>query len=189
MILTPRSANNSTIAVASWGRLIELDHYDEPSIRSFIETNRGHAPEGFIPTTPPDTPPITFTDSADLREDTGPIDADAAAVFTTTDSGLRYRVLRDSTGTKPTVNDAVTVDYRGWLDDGTVFDESYQRGAPNTFSLTSVIAGWTEGLQFVGEGGMIELWIPSDLGYGSAGTSSIPPNARLHFIIELISIV
>lgn len=191
VILTPRSGNSTAIALASWGRLTELHHYNEPTVRSFIETNRGHAPEGFIATAPvdPATKPVTFTDSAALMADVGPVDADAPTVFETTASGLRYRILRDSTGPMPAEDDAVTVDYRGWLDDGTVFDESYDRGSPSTFSLTSVIDGWTEGLQLVGEGGMIELWIPPDLGYGSAGTNSIPPDATLHFIVELISIV
>ncbi|MFN5537155.1 MAG: FKBP-type peptidyl-prolyl cis-trans isomerase, partial [Planctomyces sp.] len=55
--------------------------------------------------------------------------------------------------------------------------------------LSSVVPGWTEGLQLVGVGGMIELWIPSELGYGSRGSpGSIPPNATLHFVIELIKV-
>jgi FKBP-type peptidyl-prolyl cis-trans isomerase FkpA len=191
VILTPRAANDHAIELASWGRLLELHHYNEPTIRSFIETNRGHAPDFFVPATAPDpnTVPVTFTDDANLMVDTGPIDANAPTLFMTTDTGLRYRILRDSAGTMPTATDFVSVDYRGWLDDGTVFDESYPNATPSTFSLTSVIAGWTEGLQLVGEGGMIELWIPSELGYGSAGTGNIPPNARLHFIVELIDVL
>jgi FKBP-type peptidyl-prolyl cis-trans isomerase FkpA len=53
-----------------------------------------------------------------------------------------------------------------------------------------VIAGWTEGLQLVREGGTIELEIPPSLGYGETGTASgsIPPNATLRFIVELHSI-
>jgi len=190
VILTSRATNDHAIELASWGRLLELHHYSEPAIRSFIETNRGHAPDFFIPATAPDQSdvPVIFTDSAGLMVDTGPIDANAPALFMTTDTGLRYRILRDSAGTKPIATDSVTVDYRGWLDDATVFDESYPNANPATFSLTQVIAGWTEGLQLVGEGGMIELWIPPDLGYGSAGQGNIPPNARLHFIIELIQV-
>ena len=53
-----------------------------------------------------------------------------------------------------------------------------------------MIQGWTEGLQLVGKGGMIELEIPAKLGYGEKGMKGgkkgeVPPNARLHFIIEL----
>jgi FKBP-type peptidyl-prolyl cis-trans isomerase len=54
--------------------------------------------------------------------------------------------------------------------------------------LKSVIKGWTEGVQLVGEGGMIELNVPSALGYGDRGTGPIPPKAQLHFIVELISV-
>ena len=53
----------------------------------------------------------------------------------------------------------------------------------------SVISGWTEGLQLIGEGGMIELEIPADLGYGASGSlPKIPPNATLHFLVELIEV-
>ncbi len=83
----------------------------------------------------------------------------------------------------------MTVHYRGWLDDGKEFDSSYKRNDPATFPLNRVIPGWTEGMQLVGKGGMIELEIPSELGYGAAGSpGAIPPNARLHFLVELIDI-
>jgi len=48
VILTPRAANDHMIALASWARLLTLDDYDPETIRDFVETNRGHAPEGFI---------------------------------------------------------------------------------------------------------------------------------------------
>ena len=119
----------------------------------------------------------------------GVIDPDAPSEFTTTDSGLKYRILRKSSGAKPSANSRVTVDYSGWLDNGTVFDSSYDRPDPATFALGAVIAGWTEGIQYVGEGGMIELEIPSELGYGRNGfPPNIPPNSRLHFKVELIRI-
>jgi FKBP-type peptidyl-prolyl cis-trans isomerase FkpA len=83
----------------------------------------------------------------------------------------------------------VTVNYKGWLDSGKVFDSSYDRGEPISFPLNRVIPGWTEGMQLVGEGGMIELEIPSKLGYGERGApGAIPPNATLHFIVELIEV-
>ncbi len=75
----------------------------------------------------------------------------------------------------------MTVHYRGWLDNGKEFDGSYSRNEPATFPLNRVIPGWTEGVQLVGKGGMIELEIPSELGYGpqGAGGGLIPPNATL----------
>ena len=119
----------------------------------------------------------------------GKTDKDAPQEFTTTDSGLRYRILRKSEGQKPSKLDTVTVHYRGWLDDKTVFDSSYQRDQPATFPLNQVIKGWTEGMQLIGEGGMIELEIPAPLGYGEQGTGNvIPPDSTLHFLVELIKI-
>ncbi len=119
----------------------------------------------------------------------GPVDKDAPKEFTTTKSGLKYRIQRKSDGEKPSAKDTVTVNYKGWLDDGTVFDSSYKRGEPISFPLQGVIPGWTEGLQYVGKGGMIELEIPPDLGYGPRGAGGvIPPNATLHFTVELLDI-
>lgn len=119
----------------------------------------------------------------------GPTDPDAATEFTQTESGLKYRILRKSDGKKPGPADMVSVHYAGWLDDLTEFDSSYRRGQPAPFALNQVVAGWTEGLQLVGEGGMIELEIPSFLGYGPGGMpGSIPPNATLHFKVELLDI-
>jgi len=116
----------------------------------------------------------------------GPDDKDAPKEFTKTKSGLQYRVLRKSDGKKPTADNTVTVNNKGWLDDGKEYDSSYKRGEPITFPLKGVIPGWTEGMQYVGEGGKIELLIPSDLGYGARGApGAIPPNATLHFIVEL----
>lgn len=116
----------------------------------------------------------------------GPIDADAPTEFTETPSGLKYKILRKSDGKKPTASSLVKAHYRGWLDDGTEFDSSYKRGkGPLTFPLNQVVPGWTEGLQLIGEGGMIELEIPPQLGYGERGQPPIPPNSTLHFIVEL----
>jgi FKBP-type peptidyl-prolyl cis-trans isomerase FkpA len=133
--------------------------------------------------------PITYTDKESLQSGTGVVDDDASMEFLETDSGLKYRVLRASSGRKPTASNTVTVNYRGWLDNGREFDSSYKRGEPISFPLDGVIPGWTEGMQLVGEGGMIELWVPSALGYGTKGSpGSIPPNATLHFIVELIQV-
>lgn len=133
--------------------------------------------------------PTTFVDRPELQVGTGPMDAGAAPEFTATESGLKYRVLRKSDSVKPTAASTVTVNYRGWLNSGKVFDSSYERGEPTTFPLQNVIAGWTEGMQLVGEGGMIELWVPSKLGYGERGSpGSIPAHSNLHFIVELVNV-
>ena len=48
VVLTPRAANDTMIALASWAHLLTLDTFDPATIRTFVETNRGHSPEGFI---------------------------------------------------------------------------------------------------------------------------------------------
>jgi FKBP-type peptidyl-prolyl cis-trans isomerase FkpA len=132
---------------------------------------------------------VTFTDKPELQQGTGAIDADAPTEFQKTESGLRYRILRKSGGPKPKLSDTVTVKYRGWLSNGKVFDSSYDRGQPTSFPLTGVIAGWTEGMQLIGVGGMIELWVPSKLGYGAGGSpGSVPPHSTLHFVVELMQV-
>lgn len=106
-----------------------------------------------------------------------------------TGSGLQYKILTAGTGKSPADTNTVVVHYRGKLIDGTVFDESYQRGEPATFKLNQVIKGWTEGLQLLKEGGKAELFIPSELGYGDRGAGQlIPPGAALIFEVELIKV-
>ena len=125
----------------------------------------------------------------ELPKGAGKIDKDPPQAFTETESGLKYRVLRKGEGKPPKSTATVEVNYQGWLDDGKVFDSSYKRKEPISFPLNRVIKGWTEGMQLVGEGGMIELEIPADLGYGDRGAPpDIPPKANLHFLVELIDV-
>ena len=106
----------------------------------------------------------------------------------TTESGLQYEVLEAAEGPKPTLDDMVTVHYRGELEDGTVFDSSYDRGEPLTFPLARVIPGWKEGLQLMSVGSKYRFVIPSELGYGEAGAGQIPPDSTLIFEVELLGI-
>ena len=108
----------------------------------------------------------------------------------TTGSGLQYMVLRQGNGNRPVATDRVEVNYRGTLLDGTEFDSSYARGRPAVFSLTQVVAGWTEGLALMPVGSKYRFWIPSELGYGAKGMpgSPIGPDATLVFDVELLSI-
>lgn len=125
----------------------------------------------------------------ELPKGAGKLGDDAPKTFTTTKSGLKYRVLRKGDGANPKAQDSVKVHYHGWLDNGKVFDSSYKRGESISFPLNRVIKGWTEGMQLVGKGGMIELEIPAELGYGDRGAGAdVPPKATLHFLVELLDI-
>jgi FKBP-type peptidyl-prolyl cis-trans isomerase FklB len=104
-------------------------------------------------------------------------------------NGLQYKVITEGKGESPTLRDAVTVNYRGTLIDGTEFDSSYKRGEPATFPVTGVIRGWTEALQLMKVGSKWQLFVPSDLAYGQFGQPpKIGPNATLIFDVELLSI-
>ncbi|MEM9140831.1 MAG: FKBP-type peptidyl-prolyl cis-trans isomerase [Pseudomonadota bacterium] len=109
--------------------------------------------------------------------------------ITTTESGLQYRVENAGDGDSPKATDTVSVHYEGRLLDGSVFDSSYERGAPATFGVTQVIPGWTEALQLMKPGAKWEVWLPSDIAYGERGAGGdIGPNEVLNFTIELIEI-
>lgn len=104
-------------------------------------------------------------------------------------TGLQYKIVNPGSAKKPKATDEVTVNYKGTLLDGTTFDSSYDRGQPATFPLNGVIPGWTEGLQLIGEGGKLILYVPHSLAYGENGMGGvIPPNATLIFEVELIKI-
>lgn len=104
-------------------------------------------------------------------------------------SGLQYKVLKEGNGPKPKATDQVTTHYHGTLINGTVFDSSVQRGQPATFPVNGVIQGWVEALQLMPVGSKWQLYIPSDLAYGTRGASEdIGPNTTLIFDVELISI-
>lgn len=105
------------------------------------------------------------------------------------DSGVQYKVVADGVGENPTETDTVTVHYRGFLIDGTEFDNSFDRGEPTVLEIGQVIPGWQETLQLMKVGSKWKVWIPSDLAYGLRGAGNkIGPNEMLTFDIELISI-
>jgi FKBP-type peptidyl-prolyl cis-trans isomerase FklB len=115
--------------------------------------------------------------------------AEGAGKVVTTASGLKYEVIQEGTGKQPTLNDSVTVNYRGTLTNGKEFDSSYSRGKPATFPVSGVIKGWTEALQLMKEGAKYKLTIPPDLAYGSRGAGGvIGPNETLIFEVELIKV-
>lgn len=101
-------------------------------------------------------------------------------------SGLYYIIVEPGTGDQPTTTSNVTVAYKGYFTDKTVFDQSDAQGI--SFNLREVIRGWTEGITYFKEGGSGVLLIPSHLAYGSSGRRGIPGGAVLIFDINLISV-
>ncbi len=106
-----------------------------------------------------------------------------------TESGLLYEViLEGDKSLTPKITDRVKAVYEGKLSNGDVFDSS--KGEAIEFALNGVIAGWGEGLQLIGKGGKIKLWIPSDIAYGPQGRApKIGPNAALEFEVELVDVI
>lgn len=129
-----------------------------------------------------------------------------------TESGLLYKVTKegDNSLKAKDARDVVKVHYTGRTRDGKVFDTSlfknrskeqqemikkqrpddFDKDEPVEFPLNRVIPGWTEGLQLVGKGGTITLWIPAELAYGARGAGrDIGPNEALEFEVELVDVV
>jgi FKBP-type peptidyl-prolyl cis-trans isomerase FklB len=104
-------------------------------------------------------------------------------------SGLQYKIIEKSDGSKPSKEDTVTVEYTGRLIDGQVFDSTEKTGKPATFKVSQVIPGWTEALQLMPAGSTWEIYVPPNLAYGPRGIGGpIGPNETLIFKIHLLSV-
>jgi len=105
--------------------------------------------------------------------------------------GLQLQDIQEGSGAAATAGKTVSVNYTGWLTDGTKFDSSLDRGQPFQFELGAgmVIKGWDEGVAGMKVGGIRRLVIPPALGYGAAGAGGvIPPNATLIFEVQLLAV-
>lgn len=105
--------------------------------------------------------------------------------------GLIIEDVKVGTGDEAKPGALITVHYVGTLDNGTKFDSSRDRGEPFQFPLGQgmVIAGWEQGFNGMKIGGVRKLTIPPELGYGAQGAGGvIPPNATLHFEVELLAV-
>ena len=112
-----------------------------------------------------------------------------AGGINTLPSGLRYQVLKEGSGAKPSITDTVVTHYHGTFLDGSVFDSSVDRGVPATFPVNGVIRGWTEALQLMNVGSKWRLVIPPNLAYGKRGAGRVvPPNATLVYEVALLEI-
>ena len=128
--------------------------------------------------------PIDYTTQND--EDIQTYLSDHNLTAEKTNSGLYYIIDSIGSGLQPSESDNVTVAYKGYYTDGSVFDASTSDGI--SFGLNQVIDGWTEGIPYFNEGGSGILLIPSHLGYGDQDYYDIPAGSVLTFDIHLISI-
>lgn len=103
------------------------------------------------------------------------------------ESGLYYLITNEGTGDQPTIASSVEVFYKGYLTNGSMFDETTE--GPVVFPLSNLITGWQIGIPMLKEGGKGTFFLPSRLGYGSTGSNSVPPNAVLIFEIDLVSVL
>lgn len=106
------------------------------------------------------------------------------------DSGVEYVDVVEGLGRPATAEDEVTIDYTGWLADGTRFDSSLDRGVPITFRVDQApLAGWREGIPGMKAGGKRRLLLPPEAAYGHYGVPGlVPPDTALVFLLELWAI-
>jgi peptidylprolyl isomerase len=176
------------LAVAACGR-VETASQPIPTFSPIAAPAEQPAPEA---TAAPEAPAATAAaDAAPAAAGAGPQQVDPSKI-TTTPSGLKYAELLVGTGAEATSGKQVSVHYTGWLQNGTKFDSSRDRGEPLQLTLGAgqVIPGWEEGLTGMKVGGQRQLIIPPDLAYGEqgAGGGVIPPNATLIFEVELVNV-
>ena len=113
-------------------------------------------------------------------------------VWTTTQSGLQFRTIKEGEGAHPTETDIAIVTYTGRLASGEVFDSNKgQQPAPFPVAEGATIKGFSEGLKLMKKGGSYRLRIPPALGYGEkgAGNGQIPANATLDFDVEILEVI
>lgn len=140
-------------------------------------------------------PVIDWTKNADsaqqaVKENTLILDAVTRKEIDTTGSkeGVYYHILKEGTGDFVSVNDTVTVHYKGsLLKDGSIFDQTKEK--PATFPLKRLIKGWQIAVPMCKVGGKIRIFIPSGLAYTIRSRSkAIPPNSVLVFDIEVLGV-
>lgn len=124
---------------------------------------------------------LAWWGTADVRLEFGDV--------VTTESGLRYKVLKAGEGPSPTDQDVVLIKYVGRLKDGKIFDQNPQAALP----VNGVVPGFSEGLKVMQRGGQYRLWIPASIGYGSqdqrnpqTGEVAIPGGSELVFDVDLL---
>ena len=155
---------------------------------TFPATSSSASTQGAAPQCNPNGIDSSVTDKgADDKFDEG-----ANVAGSTSADGLKTVDLKQGTGATVAANQCITVQYTGWLDNGTKFDSSRDRvgGFQFVVGAGNVIPGWDKGIPGMKVGGRRRLTIPAALGYGAAGSPpTIPGNATLVFDVEVLRIV
>ncbi len=107
-----------------------------------------------------------------------------------TRSGLQYVVLKEGTGTAPTLQKVVRIHYRGLTAaDGKEFDNSYKREQPLVTPLMELLPALTEGVMLMKPGAKYQFFLPYSIAYGEYGAGEIPPYANLIMEVELLDVL
>ncbi len=175
-VTTNSRAFRFTVTPGTSGEVVQInvaagaftDSTGNPSLATQFATTPTRTDDGMLPTTSP-------PDANDPNWQTQP-------------NGLKIWTVETGTGPAVAADSTIGVFYTGWLLDGTVFDSSRTAGSPSSFALTGLIQGWQQAIPGMQPGGILRLYIPAALGYGSTGSGSVPPNADLIFEIKLISV-
>ena len=177
---TSSSADSSTDSATSSGSSATQTHYLWVFTIMSATASSTRAAGEQVTDLPSGLPTVTLDDA------TGKPSID---VSTYTDHGDQLVAQPLIKGSGDTVQDgqSVTVNYTGWLTDGTQFDSSWDNGSPATFSLNQVVTGFKNGLVGQTVGSQVLLIVPPDQGYGSQAVSSIPANSTLIFVVDILA--
>lgn len=104
-------------------------------------------------------------------------------------SGIQYRIIEEGEGTRPNMDSAVKVHYRGSKMDGHEFDSSFARGVPEEFTVNTVLKGWQEVLPLMKTGATWQVFVPPELAFGPRGNPPVGPNEALIFDLKLVEII
>jgi peptidylprolyl isomerase len=177
------TAPRPLLLAIAFGVLVAGCGYPDPG----ASASSGGPPAGTnVPTpTPSPTPVVSPSPGGD------DFNAGKGLPVVTLPDGLKYIDIVVGTGAKPNSGDSITVDYTGWLSNGTKFDSSRDRGTPATFQIGAgaVIPGWDEAVITMKVGGKRKLILLPSQGYGTAGQPpTIPANSTLVFVVEMLGV-